>query len=553
MSDDEEWKDEENGEEEDDWGDEAADGEEGEWASAEFDDDGAGMMSDGVDGMGSGMDGECVDGSGMSRGLGLDVELANLYYEAEDERRDRPEKALDKFQQVVEMTHKAKLDGKKINEESKTNQFNAIVHIVCLLYQLHHAPNAPHPVSASSSIAGVSATPTSALSAPSLLPSLSSFLPAYSLLLDLIPQVTRNESSDAIDRVLSTIQHSSNYHTTTTTTPSMDHDLLMHVYELTDQRLAAMADTEKMRFNVRMKLARTYMDKKQFDKGQEVLRSLLASVEGGQSGSGSSSSSSSASSASDRGSDLLEIYAMQIKMSSQRGDAIEMKELYEKTKDLTAAVKDPRSQSVIRECWGLMFGSEGSWSRSYSEFYSAFSHYQEIGERTKAKQMLKYVVIANMLSGGEQNPFDAREAKVYQKEADIEAIGGLRNAYEKCDVDAFGKAMEEILKDGDQFIATHLDRMVRDFHRRALIHLLRSYRRVHLSFLAQRLRLSVEAVEPILVALIYDGEIGGRIDQVNQLLDLSSHHTLMTSKKYQAIQQFTQAIQHITQHQTIQQ
>lgn len=67
-------------------------------------------------------------------------------------------------------------------------------------------------------------------------------------------------------------------------------------------------------------------------------------------------------------------------------------------------------------------------------------------------QCLKYVVVANMLSGGEQNPFDAREAKVYQNEGDIAVIGALRAAYEKCDVDAFGRALEEINNAGDKFI-----------------------------------------------------------------------------------------------------
>ena len=77
---------------------------------------------------------------------------------------------------------------------------------------------------------------------------------------------------------------------------------------------------------------------------------------------------------------------------------------------------------------------------------------QEIGNRDKAKQCLKYVVVANMLSGGLSNPFDAREAKVYQNEADIAIIGTLRAAYEKCDVDAFGKALEDINNQGDKFI-----------------------------------------------------------------------------------------------------
>jgi hypothetical protein len=34
--------------------------------------------------------------------------------------------------------------------------------------------------------------------------------------------------------------------------------------------------------------------------------------------------------------------------------------------------------------------------------YSAFQNYQEIGQRDKAKQCLRYVIVANLLAGGEQ-------------------------------------------------------------------------------------------------------------------------------------------------------
>ena len=58
-----------------------------------------------------------------------------------------------------------------------------------------------------------------------------------------------------------------------------------------------------------------------------------------------------------------------------------------------------------------MYGNQGDWSKAYTEFFKAFGFYQDIGQRDKAKQCLKYVVIANMLAGGIANPFDAREAK----------------------------------------------------------------------------------------------------------------------------------------------
>jgi hypothetical protein len=83
-------------------------------------------------------------------------------------------------------------------------------------------------------------------------------LTQYKLLLDFIPHVTRNESADAIDRVLTTIGN------------SKDFNFLLSVYELTSDRLRQMADTERMMFNVQMKLCKTYMEKEDYVKGQEV-------------------------------------------------------------------------------------------------------------------------------------------------------------------------------------------------------------------------------------------------------------------------------------------
>ena len=211
---------------------------------------------------------------------------------------------------------------------------------------------------------------------------LAEMIEQYKLLLDFIPLVTRNESGDAIDRVLSIIGN------------SKDFNFLLTMYEVTLDRLKQMADTERMRFNVQMKLCKTYMEKDDFAKGQEVrMRGEAAREtqrERGMTRAGGSGIAAQASEAKvadgcvtdrtlslhcsavqvlsqllqscqtngqddkkNKGSELLEIYALQIQISSKRGDSLKMKELYDKTKDLTAAVKDPRSQSVIRESVGI--------------------------------------------------------------------------------------------------------------------------------------------------------------------------------------------------------
>ena len=80
----------------------------------------------------------------------------------------------------------------------------------------------------------------------------------YKILLDFIPHVTRNESADAIDRILTTIAN------------SRDFNFLLSVYQLTSDRLRQMPDTERMMFNVQMKLCKTYLEKEDYKNGQQV-------------------------------------------------------------------------------------------------------------------------------------------------------------------------------------------------------------------------------------------------------------------------------------------
>ena len=89
-----------------------------------------------------------------------------------------------------------------------------------------------------------------------------------------------------------------------------------------------------------------------------------------------------------------------------------LKTLFARTKDLSSEINDPRSMSVIHECWGKMYGDDEQWKEAFGEFFQAFKQYQEIGH-ARAKQCLKYVVIAGLLSQNQANPFDAQEARFF--------------------------------------------------------------------------------------------------------------------------------------------
>lgn len=82
---------------------------------------------------------------------------------------------------------------------------------------------------------------------------------------------------------------------------------------------------------------------------------------------------------------------------------------------------------VIKECGGKMWMGErmfhlqspymsrpkdttGQWNRASEDFFESFRNYDEAGSPQRI-QVLKYLVLANMLTGSEVNPFDSQETK----------------------------------------------------------------------------------------------------------------------------------------------
>ena len=52
----------------------------------------------------------------------------------------------------------------------------------------------------------------------------------------------------------------------------------------------------------------------------------------------------------------------------------------------------------------------GQWNRASEDFFESFRNYDEAGSPQRI-QVLKYLVLANMLMGSEVNPFDSQETK----------------------------------------------------------------------------------------------------------------------------------------------
>lgn len=89
---------------------------------------------------------------------------------------------------------------------------------------------------------------------------------------------------------------------------------------------------------------------------------------------------------------------------------------------------------IIHECGGKMHMAERQWAEAATDFFEAFKNYDEAGNQRRIQclkcvhflviiftsfldyliydfELLRYLVLANMLMESEVNPFDGQEAK----------------------------------------------------------------------------------------------------------------------------------------------
>jgi COP9 signalosome complex subunit 2 len=109
------------------------------------------------------------------------------------------------------------------------------------------------------------------------------------------------------------------------------------------------------------------------------------------------------------------------------------------------------SSSIIAWSRIIRSPSVGQWNRASEDFFESFRNYDEAGLPQRI-QVLKYLVLANMLTGSEVNPFDSQETKPcvfcsfissnslrpgtirYKNDPQIKAMTDLVDAYQRREV-----------------------------------------------------------------------------------------------------------------------
>ncbi|KAI0223793.1 COP9 signalosome complex subunit 2 [Lamellibrachia satsuma] len=326
--------------------------------------------------------------------------------------------------------------------------------------------------------------------------------------------VTRNYSEKSINAILDYIS------------TSKQMELLQNFYETTLDALQE-AKNDRLWFKTNTKLGKLHFDRGEYAKLQKILKQLHQSC---QTDDGEDDLK--------KGTQLLEIYALEIQMYTAQKNNKKLKALYEQSLHIKSAIPHPLIMGVIRECGGKMHLREGEYEKAHTDFFEAFKNYDESGSPRRTT-CLKYLVLANMLMKSGINPFDSQEAKPYKNDPEILAMTNLVSAYQNNDINEFEKILKinsvNIMQ--DPFIREHIEDLLRNIRTQVLVKLITPYTRIHIPFISKELNIDVLEVESLLVSCILDNTIHGRIDQVNQVLELDRESTGFA--RYSAMDKWT--------------
>jgi len=322
--------------------------------------------------------------------------------------------------------------------------------------------------------------------------------------------VTRNYSEKVINKVLDLVSGSQNM------------ELLQEFYETTLKALQE-AKNDRLWFKTNLKLGKLWFDMQEYGRLQRIIRELHRSC---QNDDGSDDLK--------KGTQLLEVYALEIQMYTETKNNKKLKSLYNKALQIKSAIPHPKIMGVIRECGGKMHMGEREWEMARNDFFEAFKNYDEAGVQRRV-QCLKYLVMSTMLTNSDINPFDSQEAKPYKNDPEIIAMTNLVAAYMHNEIREFEKIIKQNARTilGDPFIKLYIEDLLKNIRTQVLLKVIKPYTRIRIAFIATELNIPASEVEPLLVALILDGQVDGHIDQLEQLLLLNKEPG--NAKKYEAL------------------
>jgi COP9 signalosome complex subunit 2 len=343
------------------------------------------------------------------------------------------------------------------------------------------------------------------------------------------PNAVEKGVNNMLDRVASLINNSSS-NADTSSSSSLQETLAQNIYDLTLKAFhptSGIAPNERLWFKTNLKYGQLLYEMNETAKLQWVIRDLLLSsgqptdiLEGKTTSSSSAMMISSTDNTSTGGTHVMEIAALQIQLYSRLKDTKKLRAAYHRAMSVRGGIPHPRTLALIQELGGKMHMSQRNFDEASQSFFQAFKSYDEAGDRSRLR-CLKYLVMASMLHASSINPFDSHEARAHRDDPEIVAMTNLVQAFHNDDIKTFEKILnknEGRIMD-DEFVREHVADLLRTIRTQVIMRTIGPYTKIRLAKISKSLNgIPVEDVESLLVSLILDGKLNGRIDQVGGVL-----------------------------------
>lgn len=297
--------------------------------------------------------------------------------------------------------------------------------------------------------------------------------------------------------------------------------VLKKVYDAT---LAMLSKTgnERMWIKTKMRLAKQYLEQDQLDSARIELEQVQDVCTTATTATTASTANTGSEDDNTKSTFLMEVYSLLMQLYSATSNYKKVKELYSKTMSIKSAISHPRILGVIHECGGKIHMREKRWEAAREDLFESFKNYDEAGSLQRI-QVLKYFVLACMLSESGINPFESQETKPYKQDPNVMVMMHLVEAFQRSDVEEFNRLLkshrQEIM--GDPLIRSFLDDVILSIRSQGIINLVRPYSRVSLAYIASALEVTPAQARDLVVRLILDHRLPtARIDNLEDYVEL---------------------------------
>jgi hypothetical protein len=142
---------------------------------------------------------------------------------------------------------------------------------------------------------------------------------------------------------------------------------------------------------------------------------------------------------------------------------------------------------------------EREWELARVDFVDAFKAYEEAGHGGKTITVLKYLLLASMLSESRFNPFDDQSTKAYEKDPQVAAMTRLTDAYLANDIATFETVLRAHHAEltADEFLMSYIGDLLTSIRTQVALQLTAPYTRMSIPRLAADLGVRPEEAEAL--------------------------------------------------------